>query len=164
MLVKPWPVAGRSWAPVKPSWVHAEQAGRPGPLGSVRTGARFREEEADRYRGRAAPSGRARRTRGSERPCGDRACGDRGGRAGPGREWGRNSSGSASPCLLNPYLFPLSLSSQSLSISAHARAEGVTAREKSRAEAISRPFPARRPWVPSLCRAWLLPGMATASG
>jgi len=58
--VNPWLAAGWSWALVKPSWVHAGEAGHPGPLGSVRMDARVCEEVGKRThtRGHTTLSGR----------------------------------------------------------------------------------------------------------
>ena len=69
---KPWLATGRSWGPVKPYWVHR----RSRSSWSVRTDALVRTEEAEDRQADACG-----RLRGSERM-----------RAGPGREWGRNTS------------------------------------------------------------------------
>jgi hypothetical protein len=143
---KPWLVAGRSRGPVKPSWVHRRSRSSWSSW-SVRTDARVRTEEAEDMQ-----ADTCWRMRGSERT---RA----GGRAGPGREWGRNTSRVCLSSLFripslsrNPSLFPRDF--------LYTRALDWKRRKAGEVPRGSDFLP----WVPSLSCVWLLTPMATASG
>jgi hypothetical protein len=128
---KPWLVTGRSWGPVKPSWVHRRSRSSWSSW-SVRTDAWVRTEEAEDRQADVCW-----RMRGSKRT---RA----GGRAGPGREWGRNTS---RVCLSLSLPNPLPLS-QSLSIPARFplyACAGLETTEGGRSPARER-FPALGPF------------------
>ena len=129
---------------MKPSWVR-RRSWSSWPSWFVQTDARVRTEEAED--GQVDARGR---TRSSERTHAR-------GRAGPGREWGRNSSRVClSLSLLNPLSLTIPLYSRAIS-SMRARRKRRKAGEVPRGS----DFP---PWVPSLFRARLLRSMATASG